>query len=164
MSALEPAISHAAGLAELARVNLAAMGSALTVYLDRVPADDEPNTAAAAGRGPAYPYVVFWSTPSAPFAPAERLVGWGGEVVTTTQATVAGITEADVLGGADRLTRALHRRKPSLAGRVPGDIEQDGIPGRPAPDPVPTPDGRQVYTTVLLFTMHSSPDGSSEGA
>lgn len=164
MADLEPSVTHAAGIAALAAANLAAMGSALTVYLDRVPADNEANSAAAGGRGPAYPYAVVWSVPGGPLAAAERLKGWGGEIATTTQVTVAGLTEADVLGGADRLTRALHRRKPQLAGRVPGDIEQDGAPGRPQLDPVLTPGGRQVFTTVLFFLLHSSPDGSDEGA
>lgn len=161
---LEPSVTHAAGLADLARANLAALGSGLTVYLDQVPGDDAPNPDAPGGRGPSFPYALFWSTPSGPWAPAERLKGWGGEVTTTTQATVAGLTEADVLGGADRLTLALHRRKPMLAGRVPGDIEQDGAPGRPQPDPVRTPDGQLVFTTVLFFTLHSSPNRSNEGA
>lgn len=154
---LEPSLAHAAGLAELARVNLAAMGSALTVYLDTVPADDEANPDAPEGRGPSYPYAVFWSTPSSPYAPAARLKGWGGEVATTTQVTVAGLSEADVLGGCDRLTLALYRRKPQLAGRVPGDIDQDGAPGRPTPDPERTPAGRLVFTSVLFFLLHSSP-------
>lgn len=152
---LEPSISHAAGLAQLAQARLAELGAALTVYLDQVPSDD-------AG-GPSYPYVVFWSSPGGPLAAAERLAGWGGDITTTTQATVCGLREADVLGACDRLTLALHRRKPQLAGRVPGDIEQDGAPGRPQPDPVRTPAGGQVFTTVLFFFLHSSPR-SSEGA
>lgn len=163
-SPLEPSASHAAGLAQLAALGFAQLGAEVAVYLDRVPGDAEPNDDAVGGRGPSYPYALFWSTPSAPWSPAERLAGWGGEVTTTTQVTVAGLSEADVLGVADRLTRALHRRKPKLAGRVPGDIEQDGAPGRPQPDPVRTPDGRLVFTTVLFFLLHSSPDGSSEGA
>jgi hypothetical protein len=159
---LEPSSSHAGGIAQLAEAALAAMGSALTVYLDRVPADNEPNDQGSTG--PKFPYVLFWSTPGAPLAAADRLRGWGGEITTTTQATIAGLTEAEVLGGCDRLTLALHRRKPILAGRVPGDIDQDGTPGRPNPDPVRTPDGRLVFTTVLFFTLHSSPNRSSEGA
>jgi hypothetical protein len=154
---LEPSLTHAAGLAALAAANLAVMGASLAVYLDQVPGDDQPNADADLGYGPAYPYAVFWSTPGAPWSPAERLKGWGGEITTTTQATVCGLSEADVLGSCDRLTLALHRRKPMLAGRVPGDIEQDGVPGRPAPDPVRTRDGRLVFTSVLFFTLHSSP-------
>jgi hypothetical protein len=162
-SPLEPSLTHAGGLAALAAVNLAALGAEVAVYLDKVPADDEPNPDAVGGYGPAYPYVLFWSTPAGPYAPAERLKGWGGEVTSTTLATVAGLSEADVLGVDDRLTFALHRRKPQLAGRVPGDIEQDGAPGRPQPDPVRTPDGQLVFTTALFFTLHSSPK-RTEGA
>lgn len=160
MAGLEPSLAHAAGLAELARANLAALGATVAVYLDQVPADDADNPDADTGRGPAYPYVVFWSTPAGPWFPAERLSGWGGEVTSTTQATVAGLSEADVLGVCDRLSRALHRRKPQLAGRVPGDIEQDGSPGRPAADPARSPAGGLVFTTALFFTLHSSPDGT----
>lgn len=156
----EPSLSHAAGLAALAATNLTTMGAALTVYLDQVPADTTPNPAAPGGYGPSYPYAVFWSTAGAPWQPAERLNGWGGEITTTTQVTVAGLSEADVLGGCDRLTLALHRRKPQLAGRVPGDIEQDGTPGRPTTDPVRTPDGRTVFTCPLFFTLHSSTEGA----
>lgn len=159
---LAPSLAHAAGLAELARVNLAAMGAEIAVYLDKVPADDEANPDADLGVGPAYPYAVFWSVPAAPWTPAERLRGWGGEVTTSTQVTVAGLSEADVLGACDRITRALYRRKPQLAGRVPGDIDQDGAPGRPTPDPARTPAGRLVFTSVLFFLLHSSP--RTEGA
>lgn len=158
MPDLEPSVSHAAGLAALAAANLAELGAATTVYLDQVPADsDDPD------EGPQFPYVVFWSTPGAPLLAAERLNGWGGEITTTTQATVCGLTETDVLGVCDRLTLALYRRKPTLAGRVTGDIDQDGAPGRPSPDPVRTRDGRTVFTSVLFFTLHSSPN-RSEGA
>jgi hypothetical protein len=163
-SPLEPSRTHAGGLAQLAAAGLAAMGAEVAVYLDKAPADTEANPNAVGGRGPSYPYALFWSTPGAPWSPAERLNGWGGEITTTTQVTVAGLTEDDVLGVCDRLSRALHRRKPQLAGRVPGDIEQDGAPGRPQPDPTRTPDGRLVFTTVLFFLLHSSPDGSTEGA
>ncbi len=154
----EPSIGHAAGIAALAAEALADTGAALTVYLDTVPADDEDN--GAGGTGPVFPYVVFWTAPGAPLAAGERLKGWGGEVTTTVQATVAGLTVADVVGGCDRLTAVLHRRKPRLVGRVPGDIEQDGAPGRPQPDPVPTPGGARVYTAVLFFLLHSSPTGA----
>jgi hypothetical protein len=161
---LEPSATHAGGLAQLAAAGLAELGAEVAVYLDRVPGDTEDNPDADGGRGPAYPYVVFWSSPAGPYAPADRLKGWGGEVTSTTQATVAGLSEADVLGVCDRLSLALHRRKPQLAGRVPGDIQQDGVPGRPTPDPTRTPDGHQVFTTALFFTLHSSPNRSTEGA
>lgn len=159
MADLEPSVSHTAGLAALAVAQLAVQGSGLTVYVDQVPAD----TADFHGDGhlgPRFPYVVFWSVPGGPQAAAERLAGWGREITTTTPATVAGLTETDVIGAVDRLTYALHRRKPILAGRVPGDIEQSGTTGRPQQDPVPTPDGRTVFTTALLFTLHSSPQST----
>ena len=155
MSALEGSGTHAGGLAALAAAQFAAQGSDVTVYRDRVP--DDTDLQDDGTRGPRYPYVVFWSAPGGPQADAERLAGWGGEISTTTQATVCGLSEDDVIGACDRLTYALHRRKPILAGRVPGDIEQDGVPGRPTVDPVPSPDGRPVFMTFLFFTLHSSP-------
>lgn len=160
MADLEPSLTHVAGIAALATARLAAQGSVLTVYVNKVPADDEPNPDADGGYGPAFPYAVFWGAPGVPQAEAERLNLWGGEVTTSTQATIAGLSETDVLGGADRLIAALHRRKPVLAGRTAGDIEFDGAPGRPQRDPVRTRDGRVVFTTALFFVLSSSPSGS----
>lgn len=141
----EPSVAHFLALCATAQSNLAALGSALTVYPDEVP--DHP----------VYPYVVFWATPAAPMAAAARLKGYAGEVTVTTQATVAGLTRLDVLGGLDRLTTALHRRRLVLAGRVTGDIEQEGTPTDPVPDPVLSPDGHQVWAARQLYTVHSSP-------
>lgn len=157
MSQLEPAIAHTDAVAALATARLAAMGSALTVYVDdQVPGDDEDN--GAGGFGPRWPYVVFWYPTSAPLAGAERLAGWGGDVTTTIQATVAGLTRADVVGGVDRLILALHRQHPQLAGRTPGDIEHSGgaPPGRD-PDPVPANGGRPAWTAAVFFALTSSP-------
>jgi hypothetical protein len=148
---LEPSRLHAEAIKALAQAQLAAMGSALTCYLDQVP------------RLPAYPYVVFWSAPATPVAAAERMRGWGQDVETVTQATVAGLTIADVIGAVDRLALALHRRKPSIPGRQAGDFEVDGVAARPGRDPIPTPEGAEVYTTVLFFRLMSSPT-SNKGA
>jgi hypothetical protein len=142
---LEPSRLHLEALAALAVTRLAALGSALTVYTDQVPQD------------PAYPYVVFWSAPAAPYAAGERLAGWGQDVETVTQATVAGLTRTDVIGGVDRLARALHRYTPTIAGRMAGDIDLDGVPAAPARDPVPAPGGQEVWTTPAFFRLASSP-------
>ncbi|MFI7608813.1 hypothetical protein ACIBTV_27385 [Micromonospora sp. NPDC049366] len=151
MADLEPSVAHAAAIVALARAGLDAMGSAVTCYLDDVP---EP---------PAFPYVVFWSAPGTPVSEAERMAGWGQEVETVTQATVAGLTPTDVLGAVDRLALALHRRKPTIAGRQVGDFQLDGAAARPDRDPVPTPEGQVVWTTVLFFRLMSSPT-SNRGA
>lgn len=142
---LEPSPAHAEAIRDLAQARLTAMGAALTVYLDQVP------------RAPTYPYVVFWSTPAGPLAAGERMAGWGQDVETVTQATVAGLSPADVLGGIDRLALALHRRKPQITGRTVGDFELDGVPAAPGRDPVPTPDGQEVWTTPVFFRLASSP-------
>jgi hypothetical protein len=153
---LEPSLTHAAAIAALAVSRLAILGSALTVYVDEVPVDDEPND--ASGVGPEWPYAVFWSTPGSPVPAAERLAGWGGDITTTTQVTVAGLTRADVIGGVDRLILALHRRKPVLPGRIPGDIEHSGGSGPVQdPDPVPSNGGRPAWTAAVLFDLQSSP-------
>jgi len=142
---LEPSRLHAAALVTLATAQLVELGAALTVYLDQVP------------REPTYPYAVFWSSPAGPYASGERMAGWGQDVETVTQATVAGLTRLDVIGGVDRLARALHRRRPAIAGRTVGDVDLDGVPAAPARDPVPTPDGQEVWTTPVIFRFASSP-------
>jgi hypothetical protein len=144
---LEPSLLHTTAITALAVSQLDAMGSTLAVYLDEVP------------RVPSYPYVVFWSSPAAPYAPAERMSGWGQDVETVTQATIAALARADVLGAVDRLAWALHRRKPAIAGRVPGDIEMDGAPSAIAPDrdPVPAPGGMEVWTAPTFWRLASSP-------
>lgn len=149
MSALEPSVAHAAAIADTAETNLETLDADVTVYRDVVP--DVPR----------FPYAVFWGAPAAPLAAGERMAGWGGDVITTTQATVAGLSPADVLGACDRLTAALHRRKPQLADRVTGDFDQDGVPGRPQPDTVRSPDGHQVWVAFLFFTLQSSPKRST---
>lgn len=146
---LEPSVVHAAAITALAGTRLAALGAALTVYLDEVPAD------------PLLPYAVFWTAAGTPAVEAGRLSGWGGEVSTTTQATVCGYARADVIGGVDRLVRALHRRKPVLPGRVPGDIDASGGGGPPIQDPVPAAGGRPVWTSAVFFALTSSPRNST---
>jgi hypothetical protein len=141
---LEPSVLHAKAIVAAATTYLDDM-AALTVYHDEVPGD------------PTYPYVVFWSAPAIPVAEAERLARWGQDVITTTQATVAGFTPDDVLGAVDRLTWALHRRKPTIAGRTVGDFDLDGIVARPGRDPVSAPGGQEVWTTFMFFRLMSSP-------
>ena len=150
MADLEPSRLHAEALVALAAARLTVLGAALTVYADQVPRD------------PSYPYAVFWSTPAMPYAPAERMAGWGQDVETVTQATVAGLARADVIGGVDRLALALHRRKPTIAGRTVGDCELDGAPAAPVRDPVPAPDGAEVWTTPVFFRLASSPITNAE--
>lgn len=144
-------MAHAEAIKTLAEIGLTAMGAALVCYLDEVPDD------------PAYPYVAFWSTPGAPVAEAARMVGWGQEVETVTQGTVAGLSAADVIGAVDRLTLALHRRKPSIPGRQVGDFEFDGAAARPSRDPVNAPGGQAVWTTVVFFRLMSNPISNSIG-
>ncbi|WP_285475229.1 hypothetical protein [Actinoplanes sp. NBRC 101535] len=146
MPDLEPSVAHAQALAQLAATRLAVLGSALTVYLDEVPDQAE------------YPYAVVWTAGGSPLGgDAERLSGWGGEVVTTVTVTVAGLARADVIGGVDRLILALHRWRPVLPGRRPGDVAHDGGGGPPVLDPVPADGGRPVWTSAVLFSLHSSP-------
>lgn len=141
----EVARLHREAIAALAAQHLAAVGAAAAVYVDVVPPD------------PAWPYVVWWSAPAAPWAPAERMAGWGGEVETTTQGTVAGLSPDDVLGLTDRLVRGLHRRRPVVPGRAAGDIDIEVVTVRPDRDPVPAPGGQDAWTGVLMARLVSSP-------
>lgn len=145
MADLEPARLHAQAIKTLAEEQLAELGAALTVYDDQVPAD------------PAYPYAVLWSGPATAHTEAERMAGWGQDVATVMQATVAGLTVLDVLGGADRLMRALHRRTPTIAGRIAGDIEVEVPATRPTRDPVVNPDGQEVWALPVLIRLLSNP-------
>lgn len=144
MPPLEPSVGHATAIADLAEERLAALGSTLTVYRDEVPAD------------PAFPYVVFWSAVATPLFAAERLAGWGGDVETVTQATVAGLDRRDVTGGIGRLTLALHRRRPSIPDRTVGDFEFDTA-GTPQRDSTPAPGGLEVWAAPVFFRLASSP-------
>lgn len=139
---IEPSVEHPAALAALLRAD-----TSFPVHEGKAPDPDEVQ----------YPHYVVWGTPAQPLS--ERLRGDGGEVWTRTQITCVGLTPADVLGAADRARRALHRKRPTIAGRLCGDAEQEpGIPAAPQPDPtVRSPDGRLVYFTPLFFTLHSSP-------
>lgn len=144
----EPSVLHAQAIIDRLRE-----ATAYTVYVDEV-ADDVPT----------YPYLVVWPVPG--LRPADRLRGYGGEITTRIQVTVAAETGIDLVGAADRATGVLHRWRPSIEGRVCGYVEQDQdvVPGTPTPTPVPLIDpkyrslsGRKVIYTPMFFTLFSSP-------
>lgn len=139
---IEPSVEHSAALAAMLRT-----GTGFPAYEGGPPSDEEVE----------YPHYVVWGTPAQPLS--ERIRGDAGEVWTRTQVTCVGLTTTDVLGAADRARRAVHRRRPVIAGRRCGDAElEPGVPPAPQPDPnVRSPDGRLAYFTPLFFTLHSSP-------
>jgi hypothetical protein len=142
---LEPELGHRDGIAVLLRQQLAAQGSTgITVYVDQVPAK------------PAYPYLVVWGAAGDPLEAAERLAGWAGEISTNHQITAAGLTVDDVIGAAGRCRLALHRRRPTVAGRRCGDLTVATNGSRPVPDPGPAPGGQTVYSLPLFAALHSS--------
>jgi len=147
LSVLEVSRLHAEALVQLTRAGFAELGAAVTVYFDQVPVDGSV----------AWPYVVFWSSPSVPWAPAARIAGWGGEAETVIQATVACLHKHDVLGIIDRLVYVLHGRTPVIPGRVAGDIEVEVSTPRPERDPAPTVDGRDVWTGIVFARLVSTP-------
>ena len=105
---------------------------------------------------PTYPHYVLWGAADSAFE--ERMRGSGGEAVTTMQVTVVAVTVDDVLGGYSRARRALHRRRPTIPGRRCGDITVEDTTVRPVINPADrTPDGRQIYTLPLIFTVHTNP-------
>lgn len=108
------------------------------------------------GDDPLYPYAVLWPTPGQ--RPADRLKGYGGEIVTREQVTCAGLSPDDATGIADRVSGALHRVRPTITGRVCGYIEQDqdAMPGPPLRDPRTVLGGRLAYFVPLFFTLRSS--------
>lgn len=144
----EPSVLHAEAI--VARLKEA---TSYTVYLDEMGEDD-----------PTYPYCVVWPVPG--LRPADRLKGYGGEISTRIQITVAALSGIDLVGAADRTTGVLHRWRPQIEGRVCGYVEQDQdvVPGTPTPTPVPLIDpkyralsGQKVVYTPLFFTLFSGP-------
>lgn len=124
-----------------------------TVYVGQV---TEPEATIA------YPYLVIWPAPA--LRSVNLLNGYDGAATTTTQITAAGTTVDEVLAALDRAAAGLHRRTPTIEGRLCGQISQ--VPGAPPPQPerddtVSTPDGRPVFMSFALFTLHSTPAGAT---
>lgn len=118
-----------------------------TVYLD----EEIPDTAVR--------YLKVWPPPGE--RPTITLNGYGGDARTRTQITAAALTEREVITALDRAGAALHRRRPSITGRVCGLITQvPEIPAPPAPEKDPnvrTQDGHPIFFSFLQFTLFSSP-------
>lgn len=144
-------VLHAAALADLLEDRWAALGVDLPVYRDQVPAD------LVYGDPDAYPYAVVWGAAGLPDAAAVRLAGWGGEIVTTNQITIAGLTTSEVLGAAGRCRVALHQQRPAADSRKYSVVSQQGGAGRPTPDPERESGGQRVLSLPLLFGLRSRP-------
>lgn len=151
-SPLQPSINHHAGIAALLEQGLAELGAAHVVYRGGARVTDGGLPAE-----PEYPHFVVWGFTAVPNGAADRLAGWGGDLISQTQLTAVGLTEADVLGGCDRAIRVLYRRRPVVAGRRCGDLDMTLGPSRPVADPDPDPRGWPVFTCPLIFELHSSP-------
>jgi hypothetical protein len=151
ISQLEADVLHAAALADLLEARWAALGVDFPVYRDQVPAD------LAYGDPGAYPYAVVYSAAGLPDQAAARLAGWGGEITTSHQITVAGLTSGDVLGAAGRCRVALHMQRPAAGGRKFSVVEHTGGPGRPVPDPERESGGQTVYSRTQHFALRSRP-------
>lgn len=149
---LEADVMHAAALADLLEARWAALGVDYPIYRDGVPDDlvyADPDE---------YPYAVVWGAVGSPDAAATRLAGWGGEITTTNQITIAGLTTGDVLGAAARCRVALHMQRPAAGGRRFSVVRQEGGTGRPAPDPERESGGQRVLSLPLLFSLRSRPN------
>jgi hypothetical protein len=107
---------------------------------------------------PGWPYYVVWAAPGEPIAADERMRGYAGSITTRFQLTIAALTPTDVLGAAARARNALHRKRPTIAGRRCGDIAQDpGPPAVPTVDPtVKGPNGARIYVAFLFFSLDST--------
>lgn len=152
---LEADVLHAAALADLLEARWAALGVEYPVHRGAVPVD------VVYGDPDAYPYAVVWAAAGVPDAAARRLAGWGGEITTITQITVAGLTTDDVLGAAGRCRVALHMQRPAAGGRKFSVVTQEGGAGRPAPDPERESGGQRVLSLPLLFGLRSRPNRST---
>ncbi len=112
---------------------------------------------------PGYPYYVLWATPG--LYEMTRLSGYGGEITSRFQVTVAGLNPYDVTGAAARALKALSGWRPVIAGRRCGQVAQDQqiVPGTPTPTPPPISDpksralgGQSVFYTPLFIIVQSS--------
>ncbi|MEU8158043.1 hypothetical protein AB0B94_30690 [Micromonospora sp. NPDC048986] len=118
------------------------------VYIGEITAEDDELE---------YPYVVLWPPP------ADRLTitmaGYGGEGTTTTQITAAGRSTREVISALDRVGAALHRRRPTIPGRVCGLITQPlgagNIPDPQRDEQVSTPE-RPIFYSFVRVTFNSS--------
>lgn len=152
LAQLEADVLHAAALADLLEARWTALGVTFPVYRLQVPED------LAYGKPDAYPYALVLGAAGLPDQAAARLAGWGGEITSTNQITVAGLTTGDVLGAAGRCRVALHMHRPAAGGRRYSVVEHTGGPGRPAPDPERESGGQTVYSLPLLFGLRSRPN------
>ncbi|GAA4439381.1 hypothetical protein [Phytohabitans houttuyneae] len=105
-------------------------------------------------------YLVLWSPPAN--RPRSTLNGYGGEARTTTQVTAAGRTVREVITALDRVAAALHRQRPTIAGRRCSPITQTpDVPAPPAPEKDPnvrTTDGQPIFFSFLQFSLFSAPE------
>lgn len=148
----EADVMHAAALADLLETRFAILGITFPVYRLEVPED------LAYGDPEAYPYALVLGAAGLPDDAAARLSGWGSEITSTNQVTVAGLTTGDVLGAAGRCRVALHMQRPATGGRKFSVVEHVGGPGRPAADPERESGGQTVYSLPLLFALRSRPN------
>lgn len=114
-----------------------------------------------------FPHYILWPPPAS--RPTTTLNGYGGEATTRTQLTAAGRDVREVLAALDRAGAALHRKRPTIAGRKCGLItQQPEIPDPPQPDRDETAraltDGRPVFISFLQFSLFSSPESVDEGS
>lgn len=152
-SPLQPSVNHHAAVAALLEQGLADLNAPHVVYRGGARLED-----GGLPPDPEYPHYVVWGFTATPNQQADRLAGWGGELISQTQLTVVGLTEDDVLGGYDRSMRILYRRRPVVAGRACGDLDLvPGGPARPITDPTPAEGGDPVFYLPQIFELHSSP-------
>lgn len=104
------------------------------------------------------PYVVLWPPPAS--RQTVTLNGYGGEATTTTQVTASGRDVREVITCLDRVSAALHRQRPTIAGRRCGLITQvPGAAGPPQPErdeQVRTESGRPIFFSFHQFTLYST--------
>lgn len=129
-----------------AAVSMLAAATTYTIHTGEVDTDK-----------PGYPYLVVWGSPAG--RPSYTLNGYGGETVSTIQVTAVGLTFLDCLGAADRATKALHRQKATIAGRLVTPFENIELTPAPVPQidkQVLEREGRRVYFVPMLFTIETS--------
>lgn len=135
---------HAAGITAMLEAAVP-----YTVYTGEVTTRDEELE---------FPHLIAWPPPAN--RPTIAMAGYGGEARTVTQITAVGRDVREVITALDRATAALHRRRPSIAGRACSLIrvlEDVATPPQPSrDDTVSTPD-RPVFFSFVQAELFSAP-------
>lgn len=102
-----------------------------------------------------YPHLIVWPQPAT--RSQVNLTGTLYDATTTTAITVVGRDDDEVLAVGDLVGELLQGKKPSIEGRIPGQIRNvpSSQPVRET-DQSRTPDGQPYYMAVSYYSLNST--------